>query len=202
MKLASLLATGLTTAALAGFLALSAPSSEAAGPAGPETFALDPVHSSVNFRVMHKGASWATGRFNTLSGELQWAPDSLEDCSVTFEIDPSSVDTNNEGRDKHLRGPDFFNVKQFPKLTFTSTAFEAQGEDTYNLTGEVSWMGKKVEIEAVLEHVGSGGRSGELGGWTTEFTLERSAFDMNYGVESGALGNEVQVLIDVEATKR
>ena len=96
MKLASLVATGLTTAALGGFFALSAPTVEAARPAGPDMFDLDPVHSSVNFRVMHKGASWATGRFNKLTGELQWAPESLEDCAVTFEIDPSSVDTNDE----------------------------------------------------------------------------------------------------------
>jgi polyisoprenoid-binding protein YceI len=204
MKLASLVATGLTTAALGSFLALSAPTVEAARPAGPDMYDLDPVHSSVNFRVMHKGASWATGRFNKLSGELQWAPESLEDCAVTFEIDPSTVDTNDEARDKHLRGPDFFNVKQFPKLTFTSTGFEAEADGGYEVTGEVAWMGKKVEIEADLDFVGSSGGGGrpEIAGWTADFVLERSAFGIDTYLDSGTLGNEVHVRIDVEAYKR
>lgn len=204
MKLASLAATGLTTAALGGFLALSAPTVEAARPAGPDVFDLDPVHSSVNFRVMHKGASWATGRFNKLTGELQWAPESLEDCAVTFEIDPSSVDTNDEGRDKHLRGPDFFNVKQFPELTFTSTGFTANRDGGYDVTGEIAWMGKKVEITADLEAVGSSGGGGrpEIGGWTAEFVLQRSAFGIDTYLDSGSLGDDVHVRIDVEAYKR
>ncbi|MHC4375298.1 MAG: YceI family protein [Planctomycetota bacterium] len=204
MKLASLVATGLTTAALGGFLALSAPTVEAARPAGPDMFDLDPVHSSVNFRVMHKGTSWATGRFNKLSGELAWAPESLEDCSVTFEIDPSSVDTNDEARDKHLRGPDFFNVKQFPKLTFTSTGFAADRDGGYDVTGEIAWMGKKLPVTADLEYVGSGGGNGrpEIGGWSAEFVLTRSDFGVDYGVGSGTLGDDVHVRIDVEAYKR
>src|SRR5947209_15686571 len=99
----------LATVFAVAVFALAAPSRAA------ESYAVDPVHSSVSFKVSHAGIAWVHGRFNEFSGAF-----TIDGDKSAFEltIKAASVDTNNKGRDGHLTGPDFFNVKQYPTLTF------------------------------------------------------------------------------------
>ncbi|MFN9948019.1 MAG: YceI family protein, partial [Planctomycetota bacterium] len=88
--------------------------------AGPNDWTVDGGHSSVTFRIKHMGASWFTGAFD-------------------------SVDTNSEGRDDHLKNADFFNAKENPEITFTSTAVKAKGDDL-EIAGELAMAGKSKAI--------------------------------------------------------
>src|SRR5947209_14950172 len=98
----------------------------AAAPArAADTYAVDPMHSSVYFKISHLGLANVFGRFNEFSGNFTLDPDDAGKCSFEMTIKPESVDTNNPKRDSHLRSPDFFNVKQFPAITFKSTAVKA-----------------------------------------------------------------------------
>src|ERR1700752_1888467 len=84
------------------------------------TWSIDPVHSEVGFAARHMMVSKVRGRFRTFSGQLVTGENPL-DSSVTAEIDMSSIDTGNEQRDGHIRSADFFEVENYPTMTYKST---------------------------------------------------------------------------------
>ena len=90
-----------------------------------ETYKADPVHSSAVFRSHHANAGYVWGRFNDPAGTFTL--DDADPTKSTFsgEIKADSVDTHNDKRDAHLKSPDFFNAKQFPTISFQSTAVKA-----------------------------------------------------------------------------
>src|SRR5712664_247877 len=86
-----------------------------------DNYTIDPAHSGVNFKISHIGLSWIYGRFDSYSGAFSIDPDDAGKCTFEMRINTDSIDTNNKMRDNHLRSPDFFNVKQFPAMSFEST---------------------------------------------------------------------------------
>ena len=84
-------------------------------------YTVDTNHSSVLFRIQHLGAAYFWGRFNEVSGSLLVDHESPANSSVRITVPASSIDTGNKGRDEHLRGPDFFDARQFPNIEFEST---------------------------------------------------------------------------------
>src|SRR5262245_25594216 len=107
----------VTFAAFAALSLVSIPLARAAA----ETFAVDTVHSSVIFRLKHLNTSYAYGRFNDFSGSITYDAAKPEASTVQLTIKTTSVDTGNEGRDKHLRSPDFLECEKFPEMSFAST---------------------------------------------------------------------------------
>ena len=101
----------------AGMLGLS--SLSVAGMAIPGIYKIDPEHSSVLFEVNHLGMSDLHGRFNDIAGNFTISKGGPAKVEATIKT--ASVDTNHKKRDKHLRSPDFFNVKQFPNMVLEST---------------------------------------------------------------------------------
>jgi polyisoprenoid-binding protein YceI len=190
--------------------ARAATSVEAAPPAAPfaaseaRTFAIDAAHSAISFRVMHKGVSWSHGRFNGFEGAFQLDEANPAQCSIQIEVDAASIDTNHEGRDKHLRSQDFFDTKQFPSLSFKSTGVKAGGAPGRMLvTGELEMLGQKKPVEVAVELVGQAeGGKGAMAGLDGSFTVKRSDFGMKYGLDQGALGDEVHVSISLEGVAR
>ncbi|HEY9304448.1 MAG TPA: YceI family protein, partial [Mycobacterium sp.] len=111
------------------------------------TWAIDPIHSSINFSVRHLMVGKIHGRFDQFSGAITIAEDGTP--SVTAEVDVNSVDTGNEQREAHIKAPDFFDVAQFPTATFVSTAVRANGDD-YVLDGEFTLKGVTVPVAMTL----------------------------------------------------
>lgn len=171
-----------------------------------DDFSIDGVHSSALFKVNHLGATNFYGAFTEIGGSLSFDPADVSACSVEVSIKTDSVATFNQGRDNHLKGPDFFNAKQFPEITFKSAQWEKAGDGKYKVTGELGLHGKTKTLTVDVMHTGNGKnpRSGkDLIGFETEFTIDRTEFDMNYGVaESGGLGKDVTVIFSVEAVKQ
>jgi polyisoprenoid-binding protein YceI len=159
--------------------------------------AIDAGHSSVVFRVKHMETAYFYGRFNKISGDLVLEE---KNGSVTIEIDADSIDTNSAPRDGHLKGPDFFNVKEFPKITFKSKTVAKKGED-WEVVGDVTMHGVTKPLTVTVKPTGSSNdpRMGPKSGFETEFTLKRSEFGMTYGVDKKALGDDVKVMLSVEA---
>ncbi|MGA8546834.1 MAG: YceI family protein, partial [Mycobacterium sp.] len=102
------------------------------------TWAIDPVHSSINFSVRHLMVGKIYGRFDSFSGAITIGDDGTP--SVSAEIDVNSIDTGNEQRDAHIKVPDFFDVEQFPTAAFVSTAVRADG-DNYLVDGDFTLKG-------------------------------------------------------------
>lgn len=176
--------------------------STASQPAGDgAAFEIDPVHSAIVFKIEHLGVSHFYGRFNQFSGEFDLA----DGGSISVTVPVESIDTNNDTRDNHLRSPDFFNAKQFPDLTFTSTSMKADGEDTYTVKGDLTMLGTTRPIELTVHKVGekdAGARFGYRAGFAGEVTIKRSDFGMTYGIDNGVLGDEVTFMIGLEGAKR
>jgi polyisoprenoid-binding protein YceI len=168
-------------------------------PAADE-YAVDAMHAGVTFKISHLGVSWVYGRFNDFTGTFTLDPDAAK-CSFSLSIKTDSIDTANKKRDDHLRSPDFFNVKQFPTITFKSTAVK-EVKNGYEVTGELTLHGQTRSVTFSL----LGGRKAEFPkgvqrtGYSTDLVLKRSEFGMDKFKE--ALSDEVYVSISFEGVKK
>jgi polyisoprenoid-binding protein YceI len=171
-----------------------------AAPAAADDYAIDPTHTAVLFRVKHLGVSYTYGRFNEVEGTFK-LKDGLPDA-IQVTIQAKSVDTGNKKRDDHLRGPDFFNVKQFPTITFKSKAVKRTGTDTFEVTGELSLHGKTKEITFAAKKIGEGKDpwGGYRAGAELVFTVKRSEFGMTYMPDG--IGDDVRIVVGVEGIKK
>jgi polyisoprenoid-binding protein YceI len=171
--------------------------------AQPVTYRVDPVHSFVLFRVKHMNTAYAYGRFNSFGGTIVVNEQDPSKSSVEFEIDANSIDTGNSQRDDHLRSPDFFNVRQYPKITFKSTSIRRINANTFEVKGDLTIRGTTRPLTVRVTYVGKGRnpRGQEIIGFETTFTIKRSEFGVSYGL-NGGLSDEVRVTIAVEAVRQ
>ena len=165
-----------------------------AAPIADQHFTLDPVHSSVVFRIEHNGVSNFYGTFNDVSGTY-----TLGDApSLNIAIKTESVNSRNGGRDRHLKSPDFFNAAEFPSIVFKSTKVEGSG-DKLKVTGDLTMHGVTKPVTADLKvWPAKETRQGLRSGFETTFTIMRSDFGMNTYIAEGGLGDEVTVMFGAE----
>jgi polyisoprenoid-binding protein YceI len=169
--------------------------------AAVETYAIDPVHSSVAFKVRHF-LTKVPGSFTTFSGTITVDRDNLENSSVVASIDVGSVTTGTEKRDTHLKSPDFFDVAKYDSIKFTSTAWKKTGDNMFDVTGDLTIHGvtKSVVLKVDLLGFGPGMMGAQLSGWDATTTIDRTDFGVNGPSMLGkALGNDVIITISIEA---
>ncbi|MDC3379510.1 YceI family protein [Planctomycetota bacterium] len=181
--------------AAAALLTLIGPSAAIAG----DEYAVDPVHSMVIFRIKHMGVSNFYGRFNEVSGSLTVDEENAANCEFQITVNSASVDTNNNDRDDHLRGPDFFNVREFPEITFRSKSVTKNEDGIYEVTGDLTFHGVTQEVTVNAEYFGSGpGMQGETRcGFEVEILIKRSDFGVSYLV-GRPLSDEVKLIVAIE----
>ncbi len=169
--------------------------------AAVETYAIDPVHSSVGFSLRHFVAK-VPGTFTKFTGTLTLDRANLAQSSAEATIEIASVNSANEKRDEHLRAPDFFDASQFPRATFKSTSWKKTGENTFAISGDLTLRGvtKPVVLNATLLGFGDGMGGAKLVGWEATTTLNRKDFGVNGPSMLGAaLGDEVTLTLAIEA---
>lgn len=161
-------------------------------------FNVDPVHSTVIFGARHAGAGYTYGRFNDFEGGFNLG----DNPSFKLTVRAGSIDTGNRDRDRHLSGPDFFNAKQFPTITFKSTAAEDKGE-AWHVTGKMTMLGetKTITIPVKVLSADASFRGKALGAVHAEFTIKRSDFGMTWGVDKGIVGDEIKAIVALEGVK-
>jgi polyisoprenoid-binding protein YceI len=117
---------------------------------------IDAAHSDVQFRVRHMGISTVTGSFGEFSGTFSVDPKKIEATKGSAVIKVASVNTNNDRRDGHLKGDDFFNAGQFPEIKFVSKAVRNvnMADSTADLVGDLTI--RDVTKEIVLKVKGTG----------------------------------------------
>lgn len=197
-------------AGLAGFRGADAPlpttlaPAVVAGAAQAETYSVDSVHTSVLFRIRHADVAPFWGRFDRVTGSLNFDEASNTLSDVVVEIDVSSVHTGNGDRDDHVRNADFFNARQYPSSTFRSTSFSPDGEGGGTLTGELTLHGVTREVTAEVREISTGSfRNTPKVGFEAEFEIKRSDFGITKyvaddGSDSGVLGNTVRIIVALE----
>lgn len=196
----TIIKNSIASAALALVFALaSTPASAEVAAAG--SYKIDPDHTTVLFTVSHLGTSNLVGRFNTVAGDMIFNPNG--DSKVEVTIQTNSVDTNHEKRDVHLRGPDFFNVKQYPTMKFVSdkVSYNGKGEPV-SVSGKLSLHGKTRNVTLDVKPVGAGKDpwGGYRAGYDATASVKRSDFDMNF--MPGGIGEDISIKLYIEAIKQ
>lgn len=197
MKTALLLA-----APAAALLALFALPAAAPAPlaAAPESWSVDPVHSSLLFKVQHGGVSNFYGVFKEFSGRISLDAD-LSKSNVTFTVQTASLDTRNPKRDQDLTAPDFFSTKEFPTIEFKSSKIEKDGEG-WKVSGKFTLHGVTKDLTANVVQTGkASGQHGDVAGYEAHFGFKRSDFGMTAGVKQGMIGDQVDVTLAAECHK-
>ena len=173
-----------------------------ASPVAAQTYQIDPVHTSLVFRVKHMDTAYVYGRFNQVTGSITLDERNPARSSVTIEVDANSVFTANEQRDNHLRSPDFLNVRQFPTITFKSTEVRRVNANTVQVKGNLTMRGvtRPVTANVTLTGKGKNPQGREIIGFETTFSIRRSEFGIRYGLPG--LGDEVRIILSVEAGRQ
>lgn len=167
------------------------------------TYKIDPLHSDIAFKVKHMMISTVNGCFQKFHATMESSNQDFSDAKITFECDVDSIYTNISDRDAHLKSPDFFSSDEYPKITYTSTSIEKDGED-YIVTGDLTIRG--ITRPVVLD--GSyNGNDVDLYGQTKhgfELTgkINRSDYGLAFNLLSGKgnalVGDEIKLLISIQ----
>jgi polyisoprenoid-binding protein YceI len=176
--------------------------------AAPESYTMDPYHTFANFEVDHNGVSTIRGRFDRQSGKFS-IDRAAKSGSVELAVETASVSTgdNDKGgrprsRDEHLRSADFFNVAEFPQMTFKSTAVKFSGEAPAEISGNVTLLGV---TRPVTLHVDrwvckpNPMSKKDMCGGNFSGAIKRSDFGMKFAIPG--VSDEVKLFIGVEAYK-
>jgi polyisoprenoid-binding protein YceI len=176
----------------------------AAASAQTSTWKIDSAHSGVEFRISHLGVSHVNGALHGVNGIVHLDEKDITQSSVEATIDANTVDTNETARDNHLKSPEFFNVAQYPTLTFKSTKlFKEDGK--LKMTGDLTLAGVTKPVTLTVDGPAApqkGMRGGIVSGFSATGTLSRK--DFNFGQKYGPpmLGDEVTFTIDLEIDKQ
>ena len=119
------------------------------------TYAIDPSHSRIGFVTRHAMITKVRGAFTDLAGSGTFDAEHPERSSLQVTIQTASVDTGSNDRDQHLRSADFFDVEQYPTITFTSTTVAPKGDDVYTVTGDLTIKDVTRSVSFDLEITGT-----------------------------------------------
>jgi polyisoprenoid-binding protein YceI len=170
-----------------------------AGVAQADNYKVDPVHSSIVFRIKHFNVSWFYGRINAPEGTVVDDAGDPTKSSFDVQLKVANIDTGNPKRDEHLKSPDFFSAKEFPTLSFKSTSVKKAG-DKLEVSGDLTIHGQTKPITVTLERVGAADtKMGSRVGYAGEFTIKRSDFGMSKMTDM--LGDEVTIMLGLESVK-
>lgn len=185
--------------------ALEQPTSMRPAASAAAAWTLDPIHSMALFRIQHLKSGMFWGRLNALAGTVVLDPsgDAAPQFDVTASLD--QIDTGSEKLDGNLKGPNFFNAKEFPTLNFKSTSGERVSATTWRVTGEMTIRGQVRSVTVDVEMTGVGGTPVEQhAGFEARCTIKRSDFGMTWGIEKPAavLSDDVQLIVSLEGIQQ
>lgn len=170
-----------------------------------ENYVFDRAHSYIGFAVTHLGLSRVKGNFSDFNGTINYDPANPANSTVEVTIQAASIDTKAEGRDKHLKSPDFFAVDSFPTLTFKSTSITPKNEKLFEVTGDLTMRGVTKSVTLTVEMVGAmeDPMMGKRLGFTASGKINRQDFGVAWSktLDAGGLvvSNEVDLVLDIQA---
>ena len=188
------------------FLALSCTSSVTL--ADDETYTLDETHLSIGFLVDHAGYARTLGMFTKASGSFKYDENKSLVSDIEIIIDTSSVFTNHDKRDSHLRSPDFLNVDQYPEMTFKGSINDLK-LNPGKIAGNLTLLGitRPLILNATINKIDTypfrvGLSKPMVIGVSATASFKRSDFGMNYAVKKKLVGDEIDLIIEFEARQQ
>lgn len=170
--------------------------------AATEKYVFEKPHTQILFSVNHLGFSNSTGRFNDFDGHFTVDRENPANSSVEVTIKTDSIDMSHQAWEDHLKNADFFNVAKFPEMKFKSTKVEVTGENTANVTGDLTILDVTKPVVLAVTHNKSGKhpmKNVDWIGFSATTKIKRSEFGMNYGLPN--VGDDVEIRIEVEGEK-
>jgi polyisoprenoid-binding protein YceI len=166
-------------------------------------YVIDLTHSHVLFMVDHLGLAKMVGLFTNFNGNFSLDSENVAASKLAVTIKTDSLQTQFAPRDKDLKGADWFNVTEFPEMTFVGTEFAKKDEHTGTITGNLTLHGttKPVTLDVVLNKVGQNPLDKKnSAGLSARGTLKRSDFGMKAFL--GPIGDEIDLIIEIEAKQK
>ena len=168
------------------------------------TWEIDKAHSSVGFSVRHLVISDVKGTFGDYSGTIEFDTGKLEGGSVEFTVQVASIDTDEAKRDEHLRSADFFDVENFPVMTFKSKKVHDISGENFKLTGDLTIRGitKEVTFDGTFRGVVADPWGNTKAGFAVTTKINRQDFDVKWNktLDAGGVvvGDEVTINIELQ----
>lgn len=169
---------------------------------------LDPAHSELGFKIKHLMISNVSGSFKNFQAEVETEGTDFSSAQVALTVEMTSISTNNEQRDVHLRNADFFEVEKYPELVFRSTRVEMADSDSFALHGELTLKGITKPVKLSVEYNGltKDPWGGERAGFLVTGKIKRSDWGINFNaaLEAGGLvlGEEVKINSEIQLVKQ
>lgn len=169
---------------------------------------VDKSHSKVQFSVTHLVITDVVGQFKNYDVKVETNGDDFTDAKIEFTADVNSINTENEGRDKHLKSDDFFNAEKFPKITFIGKSMKKVGEGKYKLTGDftIRDVTKTITLDVLFRGIVKDPWGNTKAGFKVTGEVNRFDYNLKWNslLETGGavVGKEVSIIVDLELNKQ
>jgi polyisoprenoid-binding protein YceI len=207
--LASLLSIALVAPVLAQTPPAPAQAPAAAQPvAGPNTWTIDSNHSTIGFIVRHMMVTNVRGAFGKVAGTVTYDGKDVSSVAADVTVDTTTITTNNEKRDAHLKSPDFFDVATYPTLTFKSKRVQKVSDGKFKLIGDLTMHGVTKEVALDVEGPSQAivAQGATRIGASATTTLNRQDYGVKWSrnIDGGGVvvGDEVKVTLELELVKK
>ena len=176
----------------------------ASGSLYADDYAIDKegAHASIQFKISHLGYSWLWGRFNDFDGTFSYDEKNKSASKIAVTVQTKSVDSNHAERDKHLRGEDFLDVKEFPEAKFVSTSYIEGKDGKASLKGNLTLHGVTQEVQLDIVPIGAG--KDPWGGYRRGFEGQTRIALKDFGINKdlGPASAELDLIISLEGIKQ
>ncbi len=169
------------------------------------SWAIDPTHSELQFKVKHLMITNVTGSFNIFKGDINTDDEDFSKAKINFSADVDSIDTGNEQRDGHLKSPDFFDAATYPKINFTATKEENVDNDgSYEFYGDLTIrdVTKNVKLSVEFGGVVKDAYGNTKAGFTINGKINRKDFGLTWSAVTEAGGvvvsDEVKIMAEIQ----
>ena len=170
----------------------------------PSTWTLDKNHGKLGFTITHLMISDIEGSFKNFDAKITTPNEDFTDAVVEMTAETTSINTDNEKRDNHLRTDAFFDVAKFPLMTFKSTSFKKTGTNTYKVTGDLTMHGvtKPVNLDVIC-NIGADPQSKKpIAGFKITGKLKRTDFGIGTSFPAAMVSDEVTINANGEFKKQ
>lgn len=146
---------------------------------------LDPTHSEITFKVKHMMISNIKGEFRKFDAEIQSEDDTFLNAKVTATVAVDSIDTNNSDRDQHLKSADFFDVENYPSISFTSKSLNNLVDGTISIHG----ISQPIQLEVEFGGINQDPWGNTRAGFSFSGKINRKDFNLNWNaaLETGGV---------------
>jgi polyisoprenoid-binding protein YceI len=169
---------------------------------------IDVSHSEIQFKVKHMMITNVTGNFSEFDGSVESDGTNFEKAKIEFKANVASISTNSEQRDNHLKSDDFFSVANYPNLTFTEGILISTGDDTFDLSGNLTIkdVTKSVTLKAELGGIDKDPWGNEKVGFSLSGKINRKDFGLTWNAltESGGMlvSEEIRLIAEIQLVKK